>query len=475
MNRTRHFIIVFLVQATILSSVYCNHSVSQIESEPEGIYIPDLVFVPKKPDFGGEACVTMFLNSLGCSIDQDYVFDRSGVDPVFGRGCTTVELVNAVNQLGIDPGPVWIKISRDQLDQNFSKEMENLQKDIADSIPWIVCLRNNEEEKFVLVVGYDLEKQQILYHDPGIREGKFQRIELNEFKTRWTLSANDNSDFFVKLRMTQPKHEITGTTSELFTDADYAQHIRKLRKTLPDGDFKIIVKKPFVVIGDENFATVEDRATSTVGWATKRLKDRYFSKDPIHILDVWLFKDKESYDKNALELFGRKPTTPFGYYSSFNRALVMNISTGGGTLVHEIVHPFIESNFENCPSWFNEGFASLYEQCGEKNGIIWGSTNWRLRGLQLAIQDDRVPSFEELCSTSREQFYDQDPGTNYSQARYLCYYLQEQDKLLEYYQTFRDNIDSDPTGLKSLKKVLGTDDLDQFKRDWQEYVLKLRF
>jgi hypothetical protein len=79
--------------------------------------------------------------------------------------------------------------------------------------------------------------------------------------------------------------------------------------------------------------------------------------------------------------FQSKPTTPYGYYSSTHKALVMNISTGGGTLVHEIVHPFIEANFPNCPAWLNEGLGSLYEQCGEVDGHIHGYTNWRLPGI----------------------------------------------------------------------------------------------
>ena len=43
---------------------------------------------------------------------------------------------------------------------------------------------------------------------------------------------------------------------------------------------------------------------------------------------------------------------------------IMNIATGGGTLVHEIVHPYVEANFPGCPAWFNEGLGSLYEACG---------------------------------------------------------------------------------------------------------------
>ena len=153
----------------------------------------------------------------------------------------------------------------------------------------------------------------------------------------------------------------------------------------------------------------------------------------------------------------------------------MNISTGGGTLVHEIVHPFMESNFEDCPAWFNEGLESMYEQCAERHGKIWGLTNWRLRGLQDAIDSDRVPSFRQLCGTTTRQFYNEDRGTNYSQSRYLCYYLQEQGKLRDYYRNFVANVDSDPSGYATLTQLLGEPDMNEFQKQWQDYVLKLRF
>lgn len=475
MGRIQKLLMVILAQFTVLTAIGCGEQTTVPKFSGNEIYIKNVTFLPKKPDFGGEACVAMWLNTIGSSIDQDFVYDQAEVDPMQGRGCNTAELAKAVKKLSIDPGAVWFNVDPSNADQQFSQQLANLKTDIEANIPWVVCLETDEGQQFVLVVGIDPTNQEILYHNPNVREGSYRRMAFNNFRQSWALDNTDGTEFFVKLRMQQPRQPINATASTAFTDADYAQHIRKLKAKLPEGDFKIVIQKPFVVVGDEDLATVEQRATRTVGWAAKKLKSVYFTEDPIHILDVWLFKDEESYNKNAVELFGRKPTTPFGYYSSTNRSLVMNISTGGGTLVHEIVHPFMESNFEDCPSWFNEGLASLYEQCREKNGKIWGSTNWRLRGLQLAIEDDRVPSFNELCSTTTDEFYNEDPGTNYSQARYLCYYLQEQGKLVEYYKTFRDNVDSDPTGIKTLRKVLGTDDLEQFQKDWQKYVMRLRF
>lgn len=260
-----------------------------------------------------------------------------------------------------------------------------------------------------------------------------------------------------------------------FSDEDFAAHIVKLKKRMPDPNFQIIVQKPFIVIGDESPARVRQRSLGTVKWAVDKLKQDFFKKDPKHIIDIWLLKDKTSYEKHCKQLTGSKPTTPFGFYSSTNKALIMNISTGGGTLVHEIVHPFIESNFPDCPSWFNEGLASLYEQCREENGKIMGLTNWRLRGLQIHIKDNKVPTFKELCSTSTYEFYQQDPGTNYSQARYLCYYLQQQKKLRTFYHEFVKNVGRDPTGYETLKRVLKEPDLKAFQSRWEAYVMKLRF
>ena len=71
-------------------------------------------------------------------------------------------------------------------------------------------------------------------------------------------------------------------------------------------------------------------------------------------------------------------------------------------------------------------------------------------------------------------FYNEDKGTNYGQARYLCYYLQESNLLIKFYREFHSHQKEDPTGYKSLQKVLGERDMDDFKTKWEKYVLSLR-
>jgi hypothetical protein len=258
-------------------------------------------------------------------------------------------------------------------------------------------------------------------------------------------------------------------------ESRFAEHVKKLKTRLPGDDFIIVITPPFVVIGDGDPAAVRARAENTVAWAVKKLKAAYFDKEPAEIIDIWLFKDKKSYETNAEKLFGGRPDTPFGYFSHEHHALVMNIATGGGTLVHEIVHPFIAANFPHCPAWFNEGLASLYEQCGQERGEIHGYTNWRLAGLQAAIRKKKVPPFKTLCSTTTEEFYKKDKGTNYAQARYLCYYLQQRGLLKKYYHAFVKNQRDDPTGYKTLQEILGRKDMEKFQQEWEQYVLKLRF
>jgi hypothetical protein len=105
----------------------------------------------------------------------------------------------------------------------------------------------------------------------------------------------------------------------------------------------------------------------------------------------------------------------------------------------------------------------------------FGLTNWRLAGLQRAIKNGQVPSFKTLLSTSEHEFYSEDPGTNYAQSRYLCYYLQEKGLLTKFYHEFHANQKDDPTGYKTLVQVLRLRNMDVFKTKWEKYVLALRF
>jgi hypothetical protein len=245
----------------------------------------------------------------------------------------------------------------------------------------------------------------------------------------------------------------------------------ELEKKLKGQGYTVLVEAPFVVIGDSPAADVKRVTTGFLRSKVALLEKEFFTKRPDKVLEVWLFKNKTTFLKGAKKFFNDEPGTPYGYYSPDANALIMNAS-GLGTLSHELVHPYMEANFPDVPSWFNEGLASLYEQPSERKGRIVGLPNWRLPNLKKEIKAKTLPKLATLIGTTRDQFYEADYDA-YAYARYLVYYLQEQGKLQEFYKTFLAD-KKDLTGATALVSVLG-EDLETFEPKWRKWVLAIPY
>jgi hypothetical protein len=447
-------------------------------AEWQSVHIDGVPHVRQKPDFCGEACAEMYLRKLRVPLDQDAVFDLSGLDPTLGRGCYTRNLAKALRVIGFETGPVWSEIPAREAKSKLDEAFDALHADLVAGVPSIVCMRYDERpaptEHFRLVLGYDADTDEVLFHDPAVTDGANRRMARSLFLKLWPLKYEAEKWTLVRLRLERSDRFAPPARPRLH-NAAFAQHILKLRAKLPNDGFTVVLQRPFVVVGNDERETVKRHADDSVKWAVERLKQDFFTRDPSQIIDIWLFQDATSYEENAEKLFGSRPTTPYGYYLSRHHALVMNIATGGGTLVHEIVHPFIAANFPDCPSWFNEGLASLCEASGEKDGHIIGLVNWRLPALQRALEKGKVPSFKTLCETTTDEFYNQDRGSNYAQARYLCYYLQERGLLIRFYRAFRKHVAADPSGYQTLKTILGEGDMTEFEQRWKDFVLQLKY
>jgi Peptidase_C39 like family len=432
--------------------------------------------VRQRTDFCGEACAEMVLRRLGKRGDQNYVFDMSGLDPQQGRGCYSSDLATALKRIGFKTGDVFFAIDASRADEEIEAQWKKLHADLIKGIPSIVCMHYdsspNTTEHMRLVVGYQAVTDSVIYLDPADDYGGYRRMKRATFLSLWPLKYDPAKWLVIRFRM-DPVHVAEPTTTKGLTNADYAQQVIALKQKLPDG-FSLFIERPFVVVGNGPPDEVESICRNTVRWAVARLKRDYFQHDPREIITIWLFKDDASYRRYAKSIFNDEPDTPYGYYSAAHRALIMNIATGTGTLVHEIVHPFVRANLPKCPAWLNEGLGSLYEHCGDRDGHIVGYTNWRLRGLQRAIKVGSVPSFKDLTGTTDGEFYGDNAGINYAQARYLCYYLQEQGKLTQFYHAFVANQADDPTGYNTLKNVLAEKDMGAFQKKWERYVMNLR-
>src|SRR5262249_49686619 len=100
----------------------------------------------------------------------------------------------------------------------------------------------------------------------------------------------------------------------------------------------------------------------------------------------------------------------------------------------------------------------------------------RFKGLEKAIKEKKTIPFEKLMALSETEFYGGNDGYGqyYAQARYLCYYLQERGLLTTYYLEFLVNSKIDPTGYKTLKRILQVKDMNTFQEQGEKFIRGLR-
>src|SRR4051812_28317543 len=238
--------------------------------------------------------------------------------------------------------------------------------------------------------------------------------------------------------------------------------------------FNAVVAAPFVIAGDGTPAQLARYRDGTIVAAARALHAQFFKAEPSEPILILLFESEGPYKRLAKKWFDDDDVPHYGFYRHGDRTMLMNVGTGTGTLVHELTHALIAPDFPAVPDWFDEGLASLYEQCSIDGDTITGHENWRLPALQRAVKAGTLRSFTELANDNDFRNNER-VGINYAQARYLMFYLQERGLLKKYYAEARDHHKDDPTGIESLKKVIGRQSLEDFEKDWRKWVLTLRF
>ena len=252
-------------------------------------------------------------------------------------------------------------------------------------------------------------------------------------------------------------------------DAEAARLRKRLGPT-----FRVKPCTPFVVAGNLDADFFERICTHTIAESRDALWRDFFTRRPGGVIRVYLFRDAKTYQQYARLLFKEKPISPYGYYVPGEERLMMNIATGGGTLVHEMTHALMRPDFPMVPKWFDEGLASLFEQCVREDGSLRGLVNWRLPRLQEAIRLKELVALRDLVATTREQFCGPLEDLHYAEARYLCMYMQEHGLLKTFYQRFRDGCTEDPTGAETLRAVFGKP-LDEIQKEWIAWAKNLKW
>lgn len=212
---------------------------SPAEAAPKPLATVVLEHVPwvkQKPDFCGEACVEMAARRLGEAYDQDDVFDETGLDPGLGRGAYTPDLVHAIKRLGFAPPSIYTLVDARDPQRGLDAELAKLHADLMRGIPSIVCMHYDDQphttEHFRLVVGYDAEDDEVVYHEPAEDAGAYRHMSRARLETLWPLpSADPAKRVLVRIPLVPGKlTEPAARAADAPGPAALVQHVMALRE-----------------------------------------------------------------------------------------------------------------------------------------------------------------------------------------------------------------------------------------------------
>jgi hypothetical protein len=233
----------------------------------------------------------------------------------------------------------------------------------------------------------------------------------------------------------------------------------------------------FVVIGPPGWqGGAFEQSVSLMRNAMAGYMNNRFGKKPSHAISVYLFPEGKTYEAFCKKQYNAPCIAHYGFYSPGDRYMVMNIGLGLGTLTHEIVHPLVEADFPDAPTWLNEGIASVFEApVITKPGEIHGVKNWRhprlKRAMTSAAERDHA-RIDVLFGMRDSVFRGDGEDLHYAMARYVCQWLDERGKLWTFYQRWRDTVATDPTGNKAFKEVVGMTPAEA-NPAWSKWTLSL--
>ncbi len=147
----------------------------------------------------------------------------------------------------------------------------------------------------------------------------------------------------------------------------------------------------------------------------------------------------------------------------------------GMTMLHEFTHAlhFADQNArgQEHAFWTVEGLATLYESADIVGEELVPRANHRLHLLRHRLERNRHVSLERFFNLSPRDFMRR-AAENYSQARYILFYLYDQGLLSDWYKNYVEHFDEDPSGAQAIEKVYGKS-LAEFEEEWREWVLEL--
>ncbi|NOS84801.1 MAG: hypothetical protein HOP31_06650 [Ignavibacteria bacterium] len=260
--------------------------------------------------------------------------------------------------------------------------------------------------------------------------------------------VTDSTESRIDIKESLPELE------ETFPNFDYNSVINAQANKMPSG-MSITKFKYFVVFSDMNDELTYKLIDNDVRNTIEAMSNNYVNKLPDVVTPIFLFEKYDNYKEFVMENYDipEDDISPYGFYKISKNVIVVRYVSWKGSILHEITHRFIKSDFPNAPSWFEEGFASLNERSTFKNGNLIGEFSFRILPLRRAMNENTYTGIRHLMETDDDELYGKRTSYYYAQSRYLLMYLQEKGLLETYYKAFRDSYDTDNTGITQIEDI----------------------
>lgn len=257
-------------------------------------------------------------------------------------------------------------------------------------------------------------------------------------------------------------------------EADRARRLRAAEEDLGTHAAATKVTPPFVLAGPTRAAIAGSEAFIEAVLGAYR--NERFGTSPQRAISIYVFPAAAAYHAYCRRVYGGSECmSRFGFYEPDERKIIMQ-GGAGGTLSHELAHPFFEADFPTGPTWLNEGIASVFEQpILHPKGQIHGGKNWRLPRLLQALgsaKERDEARLEALFGMPDATFRNDQESLHYAVARYACQWLDERGFLWPFYRAYRDGITEDPTGEAAFTRVVGQKPADA-TRAWHRWLRAL--
>jgi hypothetical protein len=254
--------------------------------------------------------------------------------------------------------------------------------------------------------------------------------------------------------------------------------IEKVRKEFGAG-FSVVETKRFRLVSD-----CSPRYRALIAGGLEQfytlVHRRFFKKDMKPVV-VYLIDASADYEAFCKKRGHADVASSYGLYIPAERAIYARrlmpsgAESGFGTLFHEAIHAMVDADFgSDPPSWFNEGFASLFEQGRVLKGEwVYGNPNpWRETGYRVAFEAGKIPPLSKFFSMGEAEFRGQNEMLHYNTGRSVCLWLllRGEDQLARYVDLVRQK----KGGVAAIEGATKMKIAD-IEKAWREHVAAVHF